>query len=122
MLIDTSTLVWAAAVPEKLSRRAVEALARADLDLVVSSVTAFEFTDLRRRGRFNTIASLQTLLRRFSAQVVAFPTEAWLLADDLPQIHFDPVDRMLVAHAMFAGLPLLSADADVAKYPVEVIW
>jgi PIN domain nuclease of toxin-antitoxin system len=36
---------------------------------------------------------------------------------DLPAIHKDPFDRMLVAQARCEGLTLLTADPLVARYP-----
>ena len=39
---------------------------------------------------------------------------------DLPSIHRDPFDRMLVAQAQVEGMTLLTADAVLARYPVSV--
>ena len=122
VLIDTQSLVWWAAAPERLSRRAAAALLDPDSDLMVSTVTAFEFSDLHARGRFGGMPKLAVLLDRFAARIVALPADAWRLAETLPQIHKDPVDRMLVAHALIAEIPLLSSDEHIARYPLEVIW
>jgi PIN domain nuclease of toxin-antitoxin system len=40
----------------------------------------------------------------------------------LPDVHRDPFDRMLVAQAMTEGLTIVSADPDLARYPVPVVW
>jgi PIN domain nuclease of toxin-antitoxin system len=37
--------------------------------------------------------------------------------DSLPPIHKDPFDRILVAQSMVEGITLLTADAEIAKYP-----
>ena len=37
--------------------------------------------------------------------------------DLLPPIHKDPFDRILVAQAQIEGLPLLTTDEIVARYP-----
>jgi PIN domain nuclease of toxin-antitoxin system len=36
---------------------------------------------------------------------------------DLPPIHRDPFDRLLVAQSMVEGITLLTADRTVARYP-----
>ncbi len=36
---------------------------------------------------------------------------------NLPPLHKDPFDRMLVAQAMSEGVTLVTADPQVAKYP-----
>ena len=40
-----------------------------------------------------------------------------LALDQLPQIHKDPFDRMLVAQEIFEGMLLLTVNSLVAKYP-----
>ena len=41
---------------------------------------------------------------------------------DLPFYHRDPFDRLLVAQCRTESLALVSADARVAQYDIEVIW
>ena len=38
---------------------------------------------------------------------------------DLPPLHRDPFDRVLVAQARDLGLRLVTADAQIARYDVE---
>lgn len=40
----------------------------------------------------------------------------------LPWHHRDPFDRMLIAQAIGAEVPIVSCDAVFAKYGVERIW
>jgi PIN domain nuclease of toxin-antitoxin system len=40
----------------------------------------------------------------------------------LPDHHRDPFDRILVSQAVLEVMPLLSADPQVSRYPVEVVW
>ena len=40
----------------------------------------------------------------------------------LPDHHRDPFDRILISQAQLEGLPILTADPQIALYPVEVIW
>jgi len=64
---------------------------------------------LLRRGLLdNGYAELEIA----SAHVLAIET--------LPPIHKDPFDRLLVAQAMVEGITLLTADANVARYPGPV--
>lgn len=45
----------------------------------------------------------------------------WAL-EGVPAHHKDPFDRLLVAQAIVEGAILLSGDADIARYPVRVVW
>jgi PIN domain nuclease of toxin-antitoxin system len=40
--------------------------------------------------------------------------------DNLPPIHKDPFDRILIAQAMVEGITLLIADPLVAQYPAPI--
>jgi PIN domain nuclease of toxin-antitoxin system len=41
---------------------------------------------------------------------------------DLPVIHRDPADRLLMAQALAEGLTLVSPDQVIQQYPVNVLW
>jgi PIN domain nuclease of toxin-antitoxin system len=40
----------------------------------------------------------------------------------LPLYHRDPFDRMLVAQCVVEGIPLISSDATLDRYPIERLW
>ncbi|MEW6425256.1 MAG: type II toxin-antitoxin system VapC family toxin [Bacillota bacterium] len=40
----------------------------------------------------------------------------------LPDYHRDPFDRLLIAQAQTEDLPILTADPQIARYPVKVVW
>lgn len=41
---------------------------------------------------------------------------------ELPRIHPDPFDRLLVASALENGCTIVTPDRDIARYPVAVLW
>ncbi|MGZ3708534.1 MAG: type II toxin-antitoxin system VapC family toxin, partial [Bdellovibrionota bacterium] len=40
----------------------------------------------------------------------------------LPDHHRDPFDRILIAQSLGEGIPLLTADRQLAKYDAEILW
>ena len=123
LLLDTHVIVWLAAGYERLSKRAIEAAQNPDTSLAISAVTAWEYADLEQRGRFSGSGPLAAILEQLDIEVLDFPAALWPLAATLPPIHRDPVDRMLVAHALALEMPLVTADANIARYPgLAVIW
>jgi len=40
----------------------------------------------------------------------------------LPLHHADPFDRQLIAQSQIESMPLISVNAEVRKYEVEVVW
>ena len=44
-------------------------------------------------------------------------------AADLPEIHLDPFDRLIIATAMHHHAPIVTADTTIPSYPgIRVIW
>lgn len=64
------------------------------------------------------VEKLDFLQKHMEFSVLDLPSECWTRAAALPQIHKDPVDRMLVAHALVGGMTLATADANIRRYPV----
>lgn len=85
-------------------------------------MVAWEFADLDRRGRFGSFIGLSALLEAVSARVLGFPDEVWRLADSLPHLHGDPIDRMLIGHSLHANVPIVTSDERIRQYPVLTIW
>ena len=87
-LLDTHVLVWLSGAPEKLTREARLFIESVDV-LAISAVIAFEFEDLRIRGRLPGAASLARLTDVFDLKLLAFPTDLWSAAARLPNLHRD---------------------------------
>jgi PIN domain nuclease of toxin-antitoxin system len=122
LLLDTQVLVWFGLDDRRLSAVFREKLLDADVRFLVSGVTAFELEDLRVRGRLGSVDSVGVLVAGLGAALLDFPAEAARIVPLLPDLHRDPVDRMLIAHAIHADLTLVTADATVRRYPVRTLW
>ena len=57
-----------------------------------------------------------------AATELAITANHALVAAQLPMIHRDPFDRMLIAQAQFEGVALVTADADVVRYGGDILW
>lgn len=122
LLIDTHALVWLGEGNPRLPVAVLDRLIDPDADLLVSAVTAYEYADLQHRGRIPAGAHLSDLQNRLMFSLLDYPADLWTLAAALPPIHRDPVDRMLVAHAMALDATLVTADVTLRQYPVATLW
>jgi PIN domain nuclease of toxin-antitoxin system len=118
---DTHILLWLASADQRLPKTALERLISEE-QLIVSAVTAWEYADLQQRGRFGEAPPFAQIESDLTLAVVDFPAAAWPLASQLPQIHRDPIDRMLVAHAIFENCEIATADSNIRRYPVKTLW
>ncbi len=121
ILADTHVLVWLMSSDRRLPDAARDALL-VDSRLAISAVTAWEYSDLHQRGRLKSALPLAGLIDGLSLSVEPFPSDAWVIASRLPDLHRDPVDRMLIAHALTIEATLATADEKIRRYPVQLLW
>ena len=121
LLLDTQILVWMVGDRRKLPAAFVSALEVPENALLVSAVTAWEYSDLLHRRRLPVDEPIPELQSRFGLQIVDLPSGCWRLASQLPHIHGDPIDRMAVAHAIVGDYVLVTADANMRRYPVALL-
>lgn len=119
IFVDTHVLAWLASDDRRLTPEARELLVTEGF--VISAVTAWEYADLLSRGRFPAEAPIDWFIEYFDAEVIALPAEAWRVDARLPPVHRDPIDRMLIAHAVIAQGVLATADRKMRQYPVELL-
>ncbi|MBC8117776.1 MAG: type II toxin-antitoxin system VapC family toxin [Candidatus Saccharimonas sp.] len=115
-------MVWLGQNSPRLSRIALTEIEDARNSLYVSAIIAWEFAELNARGRFGADLKLGDLLKAYGVEVLSLPAELWCLAEALPPIHRDPVDRMLVAHALHADMTVVTADRAIRDYPIATLW
>lgn len=105
----------------RLKRVDREALADSGRPLMVSAIVAFELADLQKRGRIAMSEPIDFLQQNMEFAIVDLPGNCWRLAAELPAIHRDPIDRMLIAHALASGMTLATADANIRRYSVPFL-
>jgi PIN domain nuclease of toxin-antitoxin system len=123
LLLDTHLLLWAAATPEKLSRPARKLIDDTDNELIFSAASLWEISIKRRLGRPDFRADERVLRRALLDNgYLELPVtgEHTVAVGDLPALHKDPFDRILVAQANAEGITLITSDPQVAAYPGAV--
>lgn len=93
-----------------------------DNALYLSAVNAWEYADLEQRGRFAGAGPLLPLIETLDVQILDLPASVWTAAAELPNIHRDPIDRMMIAHARMLEITLVTADKNVRLYPIKTLW
>ncbi len=124
LLLDTHVALWAITDSDRLSRTARE-LITADRAVVwVSVVSLWEIAIKHSLGRGDMPVSAKAAAGYFRAsgfRVLAIQAEHTMGIEDLPAIHADPFDRLLVAQALAEPMRLLTHDALVARYSDTIV-
>jgi PIN domain nuclease of toxin-antitoxin system len=124
LLIDTQLLVWAAIDPERLSSHAGELLGDGQNELHFSTASLWEIAIKSGLGRsdFNVDAAVlrEGLLANGYIEIVIGGHHA-IAVRNLPRLHNDPFDRMLLAQAAVEEFSLVTTDTIMAKYPGAIV-
>ena len=121
LLLDTHVVLWALAVPAKLTRPARVALEEAENEVFVSVVSGWEIAIKRALGKLEAPDDLEAAIRMQGFEPLLMTFHHAAQAGSLPPHHRDPFDRMLVAQAQAEGLVLVTRDTDIPRYGVRTL-
>ena len=123
VLLDTHLLLWAVGDPDRLDPALVQLLEDPMNTPVFSVVSLWEVVikSALDRPDFRVEPSLlrQVLVEAGWRELVVEARHVLAVAQ-LPALHRDPFDRLLLAQAQADGLLLITADHQLAQYPGPV--
>ncbi|MDQ3380214.1 MAG: type II toxin-antitoxin system VapC family toxin [Actinomycetota bacterium] len=121
LLLDTHVAIWFFEDPALLANEAREALEDSVNPAYVSAASVWEWALKQALGRISTPAELDTGAIRAGFHELPVTWAHGRSAADLPLLHADPFDRMLVAQALAEDLVLLTRDRLITQYPVATM-
>jgi PIN domain nuclease of toxin-antitoxin system len=121
LLLDTHAAIWWLAGDKRLSKTARAAIATAGAQTAVSVASIWEVSIKRSAGRLRG-PDLTAAAGAAGLPLLRIDERHAKLAGELPLVHRDPFDRMLVAQASVEGLAIVTADERIPQYGVPVIW
>ena len=94
---------------------------------LASSISIWELGIKVKRGKLEMGIGIEELTRRIErsgvVDLVPVDTTIWLRSLALPWAHRDPADRVIVATALLAGVPVLTKDMALHAFEgVECVW
>lgn len=90
--------------------------------VVVSAATVWEIAVKRSVGKLTIEDGWSRALTRLGFDALPVTSIHAEAVEHLPWHHRDPFDRLLVAQARTEDLELVSADARLAAYGVDLLW
>lgn len=89
---------------------------------MVSAVVIWEVAIKRRLGKLKAPADLLERLEQAGVDLLPINAHHADRVGTLPLHHRDPFDRLLIAQAEIEGLSLVTADGDLSRYGIQVVW
>ncbi|MCE7069831.1 type II toxin-antitoxin system VapC family toxin [Dyadobacter sp. CY327] len=126
-LIDTHILLWHSDNNQKLSSQVISELNSSSASLYVSHATYWEMTIKKGLGKLDLnvpISEFQKIAMRNSFHSLSFYNEHYDVLEQLPLLHADPFDRMIIAQAIAEKLTIITQDKKFALYQklVPILW
>jgi PIN domain nuclease of toxin-antitoxin system len=126
ILIDTQCWLWWFLAPDRLNARAHEIIAERRYPIYLSAASSWEIAIKVGLGKLELPEppSRYVPARLADEGMDALPVEHAhaLGVADLPPLHHDPFDRLLVSQARHERAALMTADPQVLGYGIETIW
>jgi PIN domain nuclease of toxin-antitoxin system len=123
LLVDTNVIVWLLLGDRpRVSETARLALEDERHRVVVSAATVWEIAVKRSVGKLTIEDRWSRALAGLGFDALPVTSIHAEAVDHLPWHHRNPFDRLLVAQAQTERLELVSADARLAAYGVELVW
>jgi len=125
-LVDTHVFLWWITDDPRISDRVIEIIEDGRNELYFSSASCWEIAIKSTLGRIelpdrpDSFIATQLHLNRI--EPLPIHIRHALNVINLPEIHKDPFDRMLISQAQLENLPIVTNDSVIEKYGVEVIW
>lgn len=109
-LLDTHTFIWWDSNPSLLSPDALAFCQDSSNTILLSVVSVWEIIIKSQLGKLSLNMPLRTILAQQQTngiQILPMTMEHALSVEDLPAIHKDPFDRLLIAQANVEGAVLV---------------
>lgn len=125
-LLDTHTFLWWNLDDPQLSEKARAFIVDGHNEIYFSAASGWEIAIKYARGRLelpeppDVYVGQRLTLHRFIPLPIQMSHA--LQVYQLPEIHEDPFDRLLVAQSQMDDLPLLTVDGNITRYDVTIIW
>ena len=121
LLLDTHVVLWWLDDALTLSSRARAAITAAENLVFVSAASVWEIRIKHALGKLVIPANFKDVLAAQPFFFLDITPEHAHAVSDLPPVHRDPFDRMLIAQARTQGLTLVTRDARFKDYELPLL-
>ena len=125
-LLDTHAFLWWITDSPRLTTRVLQFVRDPSNSLFLSAASGWEIAIKAGIGKLHLSEDLdafideQLTLNRID--VLPVQMSHALFVRKLPAHHRDPFDRLLIAQSLIEGMPLITVDPPIVRYPVQTIW
>ena len=125
ILLDTHAILWFLKGNEKMPQTTRDTICNAENNKFVSIASLWEVAIKSSSGKLTLDSGIEGFIEAvenngFSLLEIA--PKHIKVATDLPFIHRDPFDRMLVAQAIVENMSIMTIDDNIQEYNINSVW
>lgn len=121
LLLDTHALLWWLSDSSRLSSDSRQAITEPENVVFLSSVVVWEIRIKESIGKLDLPQGFRDVLDAEAFVELPMTSEHAHAVRDLPMLHRDPFDRLLIAQARTEGLTLVTRDPEIGRYDVRLL-
>lgn len=121
ILLDTHVLLWWLADDPQLGESGREAIAAPENLIAFSAASIWEIRIKQAVGKLDLPADFADILTRQPFEPLAVTVAHAHALRELPLLHRDPFDRLLIAQARVEGMTILTRDNAIPQYDVPTL-
>ncbi len=124
LLLDTHTFLWFVNADDRLPQKTSDVIEE-DPDVFVSVASFWEITIKNSLGKLELDLPITELMKScIEDGFTILPINAPHLEvlKNLPWIHRDPFDRLLISQAIAEELTFVTVDGNIRKYDIKTLW
>lgn len=125
-LLDTHAFLWWITNDPRLTTRVLQFVRDPTHSIFLSAASGWEIAIKAGIGKLNLSDDLDAFIDEQVTlnhiDVLPVQMSHALFVRKLPGHHRDPFDRLLIAQSLIEGMPLVTVDPLIVRYPVQTIW
>jgi len=124
-LLDTHILIWYLEDSPKLPETLIGIIDDPVMDICISATSLWEITIKVGLGKLTLKMSLDELFNYVNTsdfRIIQIESGHLLALSQLPYIHKDPFDRLLIAVGKAEQITIITDDDNIQKYDAEWKW
>lgn len=121
LILDTHIILWWLAEPELLSKKQFDAISAGDAQIFISSASIWEIRIKEKLGKLEVPSDLVSLIKQEGFQFLPVSELHTDFTRNLPDVHKDPFDRIIISQAKLEELIVLTCDKCFREYGLEIL-
>ena len=126
LLIDTHAALWLFNEHENLPSAVKEHLLDEANELYISIASAWEIAIKHSLGKLREFSGgvkrFLFAVRKSAIEIITVLPQYVETVEELPYIHRDPFDRIIIATAICEDMSIVTTDKNIRNYDVKCVW